>query len=159
MTISKDQAVSIHYTLKNDAGDVLDSSEGQAPLAYLHGYQNLVPGLEAELEGLVVGDKKSVVVQPEDGYGDVDETLVQEVPREMFSGVDTVEVGMEFQVQGPEGAHFVEVVEVTEETVTVNGNHPLAGQALHFDVEVVELRAATEDELEHGHIHGEGCNH
>lgn len=159
MKIANDLAVAIHYTLTDESGETIDSSAGAEPLTYLQGHANIIPGLERELEGCVVGDKKVVVVQPADGYGEHDENLVQAVPREMFSGVDSIEVGMEFQVQGPQGEQFVEVTEVSEETITVDGNHVLAGKVLKFDVEVVEVRAATEEELEHGHIHGEGCSH
>ena len=160
MKIEKGKAVSIHYTLKGNDGEVMDSSEGQEPLVYLQGFQNLVPGLEKELEGLSVGDKKHVVVQPAEGYGDKDENLIQEVPREMFSGVDTIEEGMEFHVQSPDGHHHtVEVVKVAEDVITVDGNHALAGVVLNFDVEVVDVRDANDSELEHGHIHGAGCNH
>lgn len=159
MKIAKDHAVSIHYTLTNDNGEVMDSSQGQEPLIYLQGHANLVPGLENELEGLGIGDKKQVTVQPADGYGEFDEDLVQEVPRDMFAGIDSIEVGMEFQVQGPEGAHFVEVTEVTEDMITVNGNHALAGKVLNFDVEIVSIREATADELSHGHIHDDSCSH
>ena len=160
MKVSQDLAVSIHYTLKDEEGQVLDSSEGQEPLAYLQGHQNLVPGLEKALEGLSVGDKKQVAVQPEEGYGEFDEALVQAVPREMFAGIESIEVGMEFQVQSPDGGdHFVEVTAVSDEEITVNGNHALAGKVLNFDVEVMSVREATADELEHGHIHGESCSH
>ena len=159
MKIANDLAVAIHYTLTDESGETIDSSAGADPLKYIQGHSNIIPGLESELEGCVVGDKKVVVVQPADGYGEHDENLVQAVPREMFSGVESIEVGMEFQVEGPQGEQFVEVTEVAEDTITVDGNHVLAGKVLTFDVEVVEVRAATEDELEHGHVHGEGCSH
>lgn len=159
MKIANDLAVAIHYTLTDESGETIDSSADSEPLTYLQGHSNIIPGLENELEGCVVGDKKVVVVQPVDGYGEHDESLVQAVPREMFSGVENIEVGMEFQVEGPQGEQFVEVTEVSDETITVDGNHVLAGKVLTFDVEVVEVRAATEDELEHGHVHGEGCSH
>ncbi|BCD98599.1 peptidylprolyl isomerase [Marinagarivorans cellulosilyticus] len=159
MKIANDLAVAIHYTLTDESGETIDSSAGAEPLTYLQGHANIIPGLERELEGCAVGDKKVVTVQPADGYGEHDENLVQAVPREMFSGVDSIEVGMEFQVQGPQGEQFVEVTEVSEETITVDGNHVLAGKVLNFDVEVVDVREATQEELEHGHIHGEGCSH
>lgn len=159
MKIANDLAVAIHYTLTDENGETLDSSIGNEPLVYLQGHANIIPGLEKALEGCAVGDKKQVTVSPEEGYGEFDENLVQAVPREMFSGIDEIEVGMEFQVQGPAGAHFVEVTEVAEDTITINGNHALAGKVLNFDVEVMEVRAATADELSHGHIHGEGCSH
>jgi len=160
MKIANNLAVSIHYTLKNDAGDVVDASEGAEPLVYLHGHQNIVPGLENALAGCEVGEAKKVSVSPAEGYGEKNDELIQTVPRAMFTGVDKIELGMEFQVQNSEGqAHFVEVVDVTGEEVVIDGNHGLAGQNLHFEVEVLEVREATKDELEHGHVHGAGCSH
>lgn len=159
MKIANDVAVAIHYTLTDDKGEVLDSSAGTDPLVYLQGHDNIIPGLEGALVGCVVGDKKQVTVQPAEGYGEHDATLVQEVPREMFTGIDTIEIGMEFQVEGPQGPHFVEVIALSDDTITIDGNHGLAGKVLHFDVEVVDVRAATEEELAHGHIHGDGCHH
>lgn len=152
----------IHYTLRNDEGETLDSSAGEAPLEYLHGFQNIVPGLEAELSGKKVGDSFKVSVEPEQGYGELDPSLVQELPKDMFQGVESIEVGMEFHAETQHGLQIVEVVEVEEETVTIDGNHPLAGQTLNFEIEVVGIREATTDELEHGHVHsdeGEGCGH
>ena len=160
MQISKDLVASIHYTLKNAEGEVLDTSEGQEPLHYVHGAQNIVPGLEKELEGKTSGDKLSVVVEPIDGYGEYNAELIQELPKDMFAGVDNIEVGMEFQSQTPEGGmQIIEVKSIDGDKVTVDGNHPMAGQTLHFDVEITAVREATKDELEHGHVHGEGCDH
>ena len=160
MQISKDLVASIHYTLKNADGEVLDTSEGQEPLHYVHGAQNIVPGLEKELEGKTSGDKLAVVVEPIDGYGEYNAELIQELPKDMFAGVDTIEVGMEFQSQTPEGdMQIIEVKSIDGDKITVDGNHPMAGQTLHFDVEITDVREATKDELEHGHVHGEGCNH
>ncbi|WP_053980757.1 FKBP-type peptidyl-prolyl cis-trans isomerase [Marinagarivorans algicola] len=159
MKIANDLAVGIHYTLTDDKGETLDSSIGAEPLTYLQGHSNIIPGLESELTGLVVGDKKSVQVQPAEGYGEFDESLVQDVPREMFTGVDSIEVGMAFEVDGPDGHHLVEVTKVAPDTITIDGNHVLAGKVLNFDVEVVEVRTATVDEIESGHIHSEACNH
>ena len=159
MEISNQLVASIHYTLKNDAGEVLDSSEGQAPLDYVHGAQNIVAGLEKELEGKKKGDKLSVTVVPEEGYGEYDDNLIQELNKEMFGGVDTIEEGMEFHAQTQNGMQVIEVKKVDGDTITVDGNHPLAGQTLHFDVEITDVRKATADELEHGHVHGPDCNH
>ena len=159
MQIAENSVALFHYTLTNDAGDVLDSSRGREPLAYLHGAGNIVPGLEEAMEGKKVGDSFKVDVAPEDGYGLHHEGLVQDVPRAAFQGVDEIEPGMSFQAQTPQGVHSVTVTKVTPETVTVDGNHPLAGQTLHFDVEVTEVRAATEEELQHGHVHGAGGHH
>ncbi|WP_027856025.1 FKBP-type peptidyl-prolyl cis-trans isomerase [Marinobacterium jannaschii] len=159
MQIAENTVANIHYTLKNDAGEVLDSSEGQEPLPFLCGAQNIIAGLEKALVGKVVGDKLDVTVAPEEGYGEVHEEMVQVVPHENFQGVEQVEVGMQFMAEAPWGQQPVTVVKVEEEGVTLDGNHPLAGQTLHFNVEVVEVRAATQEELEHGHVHGEGDDH
>jgi len=156
MKIAGEKVVSIHYTLKNAEGSVLDSSSGSDPLAYLHGSGNIIPGLESALEGKEQGEKLSVTVEPGQGYGERDERLVQEVPRSAFKGVEELAPGMQFQAQGPQGARLVVVTEVADESVTVDANHPLAGQTLHFEVEVAEVREATREELEHGHVHGAG---
>lgn len=158
MKISKDLVASIHYTLKNDAGELLDSSEGQAPLEYLHGAHNLVPGLEKELDGKAIGDSFSARVACEEGYGEHDEALLQELPRDMFGGIDTIEVGMEFHAQTQHGQQIVAVTKVEGDTITVDGNHPLAGVALNFDIEVVDIREATAEELEQGHVHAPNNN-
>ncbi|MCV6623433.1 MAG: peptidylprolyl isomerase [Cellvibrionaceae bacterium] len=160
MEIKNELVGIIHYTLKNDDGATIDSSEGEAPLEYLHGFQNIVPGLEAELNGKKVGDSFKVSVEPEQGYGELDPNLVQELPKEMFQGVDQVEVGMAFHAETQNGMQTVEVIEVDEDTVTIDGNHPLAGQTLNFEIEVVGIREATPEELQHGHVHSaEGCGH
>jgi FKBP-type peptidyl-prolyl cis-trans isomerase SlyD len=159
MQIAKDAVVSIHYTLKNDAGETVDSSAGGDPLAYLQGNGNLVPGLENALEGKQAGDKVSVKVSPNDGYGEYDKSLVQQVPRRSFKGVPNIQVGMQFQVQSGQGPRAVTVTNVIGDMVTVDGNHPLAGQNLNFDVEIAEVRVATDEELAHGHVHGPGGHH
>ena len=159
MKIAQEKVVSIHYTLKNSEGSVLDSSSGSDPLAYLHGAGNIIPGLENALEGKESGEKLSVTVEPGQGYGDRDERLVQDVPRSAFKGVQELAPGMQFQAQGPQGTRLVVVTKVAEEVVTVDANHPLAGQTLHFEVEVAEVRDATAEELEHGHVHGPGGHH
>jgi FKBP-type peptidyl-prolyl cis-trans isomerase SlyD len=159
MQIAKDAVVTIHYTLKNDAGETLDSSAGGDPLAYLQGNGNLIPGLESALEGKQAGDKLSVKVSPSDGYGEYDKSLVQQVPRRSFKGVGNVQVGMQFQVQSDGGPRAVTVTHVVGDMVTVDGNHPLAGQNLNFDVEITDVRTATDEELSHGHVHGPGGHH
>ena len=156
MEIANACVASIHYTLKNDAGEVLDSSDGREPLLYLHGAGNIIPGLENALVGKVAGDKVSVSVNPEEGYGLPQDDLVQIVPRESFQGVDQIDVGMRFQADSSQGPMVVTVTAVDEENVTVDGNHPLAGENLNFDAEVVEVRAASDEEKEHGHPHGPG---
>ncbi|RMI34914.1 FKBP-type peptidyl-prolyl cis-trans isomerase [Nocardia stercoris] len=160
MVIVSDKVVSIEYTLTDDDGEVLDSSVGEAPLVYLHGADNIVPGLEQALDGKSGGDRVEVVVEPEDGYGEHLAELVSTVERSMFEGVDELEAGMEFEAEAPDGeTQIVTVVGVDGDSVTIDGNHPLAGQRLHFQVEIVDVRDATEDELAHGHPHEDGDDH
>lgn len=159
MQIAQDAVVCIHYTLTNDQGETLDSSAGGEPLAYLHGNGNLIPGLENALTGKQAGDKLTVKVAPADGYGEYDKELVQRVPRRSFRGIPDVRVGMQFQVQSDGGARTVTVTHIAGDMVTVDGNHALAGQNLNFDIEITEVRAATEEELAHGHVHGPGGHH
>ncbi len=159
MQIAENTVVQIHYTLKNAAGDVIDTSEGQEPLAYLHGGGSIVEGLESALAGKAVGDKLDVTVEPERGYGDRREDLVQSVDRSNFVGVETIEVGMQFLAQTPWGEQPVTVMAVADDSVQLDGNHPLAGETLNFSVEVVDVRQASEEELQHGHAHGEGGHH
>ena len=157
MQIIKNAIALIHYTLKDDEGETLDTSEGRDPLAYLHGSGNIIPGLEAELEGKTAGESIEVRIEPADGYGEKRDEMVQTIPREhMPDGVE-LEVGMQLQAQTPEGeAQLVTIVGLTNTDVSLDGNHPLAGVALNFAVEVVEVRQATEEELSHGHVHGAG---
>ena len=156
MQVADQRVVSIHYTLTNDKGEVLDSSEGRDPLAYLHGAGNIIKGLESNLAGKQAGDKLDVKVSPAEGYGDRDDRLIQEVPRSAFQGVDKLEAGMRFQAQGPNGTTSVVISKVEGDSVTVDGNHALAGENLNFAVEITEVREATAEELEHGHVHGPG---
>ncbi|ADB37445.1 MULTISPECIES: FKBP-type peptidyl-prolyl cis-trans isomerase [Spirosoma] len=155
MNITKDKVAAIHYTLRDSNGTVLDSSEGRDPLYYLHGANNLIPGMEEGLEGRVAGDKLKLDVAPEKGYGKRDPQLVEEVPLRAFGG-QPIEVGMQFEAND---GQVITVTNVGPETVTVDANHPLADQSLHFDVEVVDVRDATQDELAHGHVHGPGGHH
>ncbi|SFF23790.1 FKBP-type peptidyl prolyl cis-trans isomerase /Apo-metallochaperone SlyD [Fontimonas thermophila] len=159
MEIAPQRVVYIHYTLTNDAGEVLDSSQGGEPLAYLHGYGNIIPGLENALTGKQPGDKLQVRVAPADGYGERDEQLVQQVPRRAFQGITDIRPGMTFQAQSSRGPMRVVVTRVAGDMVTVDGNHPLAGEHLNFAVEVTDVRAATDEELSHGHVHGPGGHH
>jgi len=159
MKNTENPVVSIHYTLTNKAGEELDSSAGGEPLSYLHGAGNIIPGLESALSETSTGDKLKVTIEPEDAYGLRSDEQTQTVGKEMFEGIDNIEVGMQFQADSSTGPAIVTVTEVNEETVTIDGNHPLAGEQLTFDVEVVEIRPATESEMEAGHIHGAGCNH
>ncbi|MGH1440231.1 MAG: FKBP-type peptidyl-prolyl cis-trans isomerase [Cellvibrionaceae bacterium] len=156
MKINDKCVASFHYTLKNDAGETIDSSSGQEPMSYLQGASNIVPGLEKEMEGKSIGDSFSVVISPAEGYGEVDENLHQELPKSMFTGVENIEPGMEFQAQTEHGQQIIAVTKVEGDTVTVDGNHPLAGENLHFDIEVTDIREASQEELDHGHVHGPG---
>ena len=158
MAISQDSVVTIHYTLKDDAGEVIDSSASGEPLMYLHGHGNLIPGLERELTGHEVGEQLSVRVAPADGYGEHDERLVQSVPLDALRGVKDVKAGMRLSAQTDEGPRSVTVTEVCGESVTLDGNHPLAGKSLNFDVRIEGVRPATEEELAHGHVHGPGSH-
>lgn len=159
MQIAQDCVALIDYTLTNDAGEVIDSSNGGEPLAYLHGHQNIIPGLEKALAGKVVGDSLKVSIAPAEGYGELNSALVEKVPHHLFSGVDQIEVGMQFHAQTEQGMQVITVSAVEGETITVDGNHPLAGQTLNFEVTVKEVRAASREELEHGHVHGVGGHH
>jgi FKBP-type peptidyl-prolyl cis-trans isomerase SlyD len=159
MLIAQDKVVLIHYTLTDDSGKVLDSSAAGEPLAYLHGQGNIIRGLEEALAGKRAGDKLNVRVEPAQGYGERDDKLVQQVPRRQFGGTK-VQPGMQFHAQTAGGhARVVTVTRVQGDMVTVDANHPLAGEVLHFDVEVTEVREATAEELAHGHVHGPGGHH
>lgn len=159
MQVTDNTAVSIHYTLTNDDGEVLDSSIGDEALIYLQGGGNIISGLENALIGKVAGDKFKVRIDPEDAYGELMEDMIQVISRNMFEGIDEIEVGMQFHADVSSGSGVVTVVSIEDDNITVDGNHPLAGLALTFDVEVIDVRAATEEEVTHGHIHGAGCHH
>ena len=162
MKIEKDKVVSIDYKLTNSKNETVDSSEGRAPLVYMHGNGNLIPGLEKELEGKVSGDTLKVSIQPEEGYGVRDDKKRVEVPIEMFKGVDVDEIrpGMQFQARNKEGAvELLTVAEVNGDKVIIDANHPLAGEVLNFDVTVRDIREASAEELAHGHVHGPGGHH
>lgn len=156
MHIEKNRVVFMHYTLKDDDGVVIDTSSGRHPMSYLHGKNNLVPGLEQALAGKNAGDKVEVAVPPEQGYGRRDDRLVQIVPRSKFGEVDDLRPGMQVRASGPQGARLVTVVLVERDFVTVDANHPLAGRTLHFSVEITEVRKATHEEISHGHVHEPG---
>ena len=159
MSIQKDSVVTLHYTLKDDAGELIDSSDGGAPLAYLHGHGNLVTGLERELTGKVAGDQLNVKITPADGYGEYDAAMVQRVPRRQLKGIAKIHVGMKLHAQTQDGPREVTVTQVVGDTVTLDSNHPLAGKNLHFAIDIVAVREATAEELEHGHVHGEHGHH
>lgn len=159
MEIAADSVVLIHYTLKDDAGTVLDSSSGGDPLAYIQGHGNLVPGLEKALEGKRGGATVAVTLSPAEGYGNRNEALIQRVPKRALQGSGEIRKGMQFQARTDEGVRLFTVTAVVGDMITLDGNHPLADKTLHFDVEVVSVRQATEEELEHGHVHGPGGHH
>lgn len=155
MQIEDNKVVTLHYTLKDNDGTVLDQSD-DGSFIYLHGAMNIIPGLEKALTGKAAGDDLSVGVPPEEAYGVRDENHVQEVPKSMFEEGAEIQLGMQFHAQGPGGEMLVvTVAELKDDTVVVDGNHPLAGKALNFDVKVVEVRDASAEEVEHGHVHGE----
>ncbi|MFY9179241.1 MAG: peptidylprolyl isomerase [Venatoribacter sp.] len=160
MTISQNKVVTIHYQVVDvESNEVIDSSEGGQPMVYLHGHQNIIPGLEKALEGKQAGDELEVVVQAGDAYGEYSEAHIQQVPIEAFEGVENIEPGMAFSAQTEQGHVTVIVTEVDDTTVTIDGNHPLAGKDLRFNVKVEALRDASVEELSHGHVHGEGGHH
>lgn len=157
LLVSKDTVVSFHYTLKNGDGEVLDSSQGGDPLSYLHGYEQIVLGLEKALVGKTVGATLNVVVAPEEGYGPRREDLVITVPREQWTLPDTVGIDEIVELQSDEGQSLpARIVDMQPDCIMLDANHPLAGVVLHFDVELTEVRPATDDELSHGHVHGPG---
>jgi len=154
--IAQHTVATIDYTLTNDAGEVLDTSEGRGPLAYVHGVGTMIPGLEKELEGKAGGDDFDVRIAPADAYGERNDELIHEVPRAQLPPDAPMEPGTQFQAQTPDGVHMLTIVKVEGDTVHMDANHPLAGVALNFKGGVREVRAATAEEIEHGHAHGEG---
>jgi FKBP-type peptidyl-prolyl cis-trans isomerase SlyD len=159
MKIEDNKVVQMHYHLTDEKGTVLDSSQGREPLSYIHGAGNIIIGLEKQLTGKVAGDKVNAVVAPAEGYGERDDNLVQVVPKSGFQGDEELTVGMQVQVGSQQGNTIATVAKIEEEEVTLDVNHPLADVTLTFDVEVVEVRDATKEELDHGHVHGPGGHH
>ncbi|MFA5419386.1 MAG: peptidylprolyl isomerase [Bacteroidales bacterium] len=160
MQIQKDKVVSIHYTLTDDAGKVLDSSTGRGPLHFIQGHGNLIPGLEEALEGKVKTDKLKTSIPPEKGYGVRIDEMIHQISRSQFEEPENIEVGMQFQSQMDHGMQHLTITKIEGDKITMDGNHPLAGQTLHFDVDVVDVREASKEELEHGHVHSpEGHHH
>jgi FKBP-type peptidyl-prolyl cis-trans isomerase SlyD len=156
MNIAKDNVVTMHYTLTSPQGEVLDSSQGRDPLAYLHGHGNLIPGLESRIEGKAAGTKMTVEVPAAEGYGEHDPKKTIPAKRSQFPAEAKIEEGMQFQANGPQGPMVVRVMEINGEDVTLDANHPLAGVDLKFEIEVIEVRAGTAEEIDHGHVHGPG---
>jgi FKBP-type peptidyl-prolyl cis-trans isomerase SlyD len=159
MQIAKHRVVTLAYTLKDDDDRIIDQSD-DGSFCYLHGASNIIPGLENALTGKSAGDELSVSVPPEQAYGVHDAEKTQSVPRDMFPSGETIETGMQFHAQGPDGQQLVvTVVKVEDQSITVDGNHPLAGVRLNFDVRVLDVREATGEEIAHGHVHGPGGHH
>ncbi len=158
--IKKDSVVSMGYNLKNSEGEDLGSADANQPLTYLQGGGQIVPGLETALEGLAVGDKKEVTISPQEGYGELNPELKLKVERKQFPADAEIKPGMQFKANtGGEHDHTFTVMEIEEDHVKIDGNHPLAGQTLHFSVEIIAVREATKDELAHGHAHGPDGSH
>lgn len=155
MLIAKNKVVVFDYRLTDEQGDLIEESQNTGPFAYIHGTNSIIPGLEAALEGKQSGETLSVSVEPGKAYGEHDDALVAVVPRDRFES-DQVEIGMRFQTETEHGMRVFTVTGVNDVEVMVDGNHPLAGQALTFDVNIVEVRDATDEELSHGHVHGPG---
>ena len=159
MQIGDQKVVTLHYTLTDNDGRVIDKSE-DGSFAYLHGASNIIPGLEDALTGKSAGEEMSVSVSPEQAYGVRDEAMLQQVPKNMFEDDSQIAVGTQFHAQGPNGEMLVvTVMEVEDEHVLVDGNHPLAGVELNFDVKIIDVRDASEEEVEHGHVHAPGGHH
>jgi len=159
MQVARDKVVTIDYTLKDDSGNIIDRSEG-GHFSYLHGANNIIPGLENALVGKSEGDELSVSVNPDEGYGERNEALKQVVSKEMFQTQDDIEIGRQFYAQSPDGQQLIiTVTEVSGTEITIDANHPLAGVNLNFDVKVIGIRDATEEEITHSHVHGEGDEH
>lgn len=159
MQVEKNKVVAIDYKLTNSKGEVIDASTNHGPLLYIQGIGNLIPGLEKELEGKKKGDNVKVTIAAKDGYGERNDSLCQVVPRTQFESTEGLEVGMQFEVETEQGELVVSVTKIEGDEVTVDGNHPLAGVELHFDVTIKEIREASAEELAHGHVHGEGGHH
>jgi FKBP-type peptidyl-prolyl cis-trans isomerase SlyD len=152
MQVTSGAVVSINYTLTDDEGVIIDSNVGRPALVYLHGHDNIIPGLEKGLEGASLGDRLKVDVQSVDAYGDFDQDAVFEVPRDEFPEEMPIEEGMQFCAETPGGEMAITVAEVREDSVVVDANHPLAGMTLHFDIEVLDVRQGSEEELQLGTV-------
>ena len=159
MQIANNTAVSIHYTLTDKEGKQIDSTVGGEPLEYLHGHGNIISGLEKALHNRDVGDKFNISIAPADAYGEYNADILQIVSRDMFDGIDEIEVGMQFHAAVNSGTGVITVTKVEGNDITIDANHPMAGLTLNFAVEIVSVRMATKDEISHGHIHGAGCHH
>ena len=159
MKIDNKKVVAIHYTLTDNNGQTIDSSNGSDPLYYLHGFGNIIPGLEEALLGKITGDKLSVSIPPEKAYGVFNENDKLQVNKDQFEGIDEIKIGMDIQTRTKEGIKIYRVEKIFGDTVVLDGNHALAGETLNFEVEVMDIREASAEELEHGHVHGPGGHH
>jgi len=159
MNIAKDTVVQFHYTLKDDKGELIESTEGKDPMAYLHGHSNIIPGLEKALEGKAVGDSFTVTVEPQDGYGQRKEDAMQRISLKHLQGARKWKPGMMAFVETDQGYRQVTVVKVGKFNADVDTNHPLAGMTLVFDIQIADIREASEEEKAHGHAHGVGGHH
>lgn len=154
MTITKNKVATFEYTLTDNKGTVIDTSENHGPLTYIQGAGNIIIGLENAMEGKKAGDAFKVSIPAVDGYGEKRDDMVITVTKDKFDPSEPIEIGMQFQIQTGQGLHVVTITKVDGNNVTLDGNHPLAGETLHFDVKVTEVRDATLEEIKHGHIHG-----
>lgn len=159
MKIANETVVSMHYTLTDDEGATVDSSAGREPLTFLQGAGNIIRGLEEALLGKVAGDKFKVSLTPEKGYGQRDERLVQAIPKNQFQGAPELKEGMQFQVNTQSGPMIFTIVGFKGDDVVVDGNSEMAGKNLHFEIEITNVRQATQEEVSHGHVHGPGGHH
>ncbi|TKB46187.1 FKBP-type peptidyl-prolyl cis-trans isomerase [Thalassotalea mangrovi] len=160
MKIAVNTVVKMHYAVMDSDKNLIDSSYDHQPLEFIQGSGFLIPGLEVALNDKQVGDNFTVEVEAKEAYGERHDGFVQTVPKELFQGIEDLDVGMQLRAQTDEGEQTVIVVDVEDDTITVDGNHPLAGLDLVFDVEILEVRPATDEEIAHGHVHSEGgCNH
>jgi len=156
MQVEKDKVVFFHYRLSDDAGAELEDSHGRKPLAILFGHRNIIPGLETAMAGHAAGDRFTVIVPPDQGYGERRENFTQRVPKKYFPDPEHLKPGVTTHLRTQEGYRSVTVMKVGSSVVDVDLNHPMAGKTLHFDIEVTEVRDAAPEELEHGHVHGDG---
>jgi FKBP-type peptidyl-prolyl cis-trans isomerase SlyD len=159
MQIANNTVVSIHYTLTDESGEVLDSSRGGEALTYLHGAGNIIKGLERALAGKQTGDTLGVTIAPEDAYGEYSEKYVQVLPPAAFEGIEGVEPGMQFHADIGFGPQIITIMQIDADGIAVDGNHSLAGEVLTFDVEITAVRPASAEEINHGHVHGPGGHH
>lgn len=159
MKIEKNKVITIDYTLKDDEGTILDTSDGREPLSFIQGLGNIIPGLEKAFEGKNIGDSFSVSIAPDDAYGPYNEQMIFSVPADKFQNKDELKVGMQVQAQTEHGPQILSVIGIEGDEIKLDGNHPLAGMTLNFDIIINDVREATPEELDHGHVHLEGHSH